>query len=128
MEILSRAAAIAAAGCVLALVIKKSNPEFSTLLSVVVATAVTAMAAGLLSDVMELIELARDTSGLNSAIVSPVIKCIGLGCVTRLGSDLCRDAGQSAAASALELVGCAAALCTALPLFRSLISMIGRIA
>ncbi len=128
MEILTRAAAVAAAGCILALVIKKSNPEFSLLLSIVIAAAVTALAASLLESVMELIELACSTAGLSSAIVSPVVKCIGLGCITRLGSDLCKDAGQSAAASALELVGCAAALCTALPLFRSLLSMIDRIA
>lgn len=128
METLARALAVASAGCILALVIKKNNPEFSLLLSIAAAGTVTALAAGLLGEVMELIELARSVSGLSSAIVSPVIKCVGLGCVTRLGSDLCRDAGQSAAASALELTGCAATLCAAMPLFRSLIAMIERIA
>ena len=128
MELLSRAAAVCAAGCVMALVIKKSNPEISLLLSVLVAAAVTTMAASLLEDVLGLVELARETSGLSSAVISPVIKCIGLGCVTRLGADMCKDAGQSAAASALELVGSAAALSTAIPLFRSLLAMIDRIA
>lgn len=128
MELLSRAFAVCAAGCVLALVIKKSNPELSLALSVLAASLVTAMGASLLQDVLELAELARSTSGLSSAIVTPVVKCIGLGCITRLGSDMCKDSGQSAAASALELVGCAAALSTALPLFRALLAMIERIA
>lgn len=127
MELLSQAFAVCVSGCVLALVIKKSNPELSLALSVIAAAVVTALGASLLEDVLELAELARSTSGLSSAIVTPVIKCIGLGFITRLGSDMCKDAGQSAAASALELVGCAAALSTALPLFRTLLAMIERI-
>lgn len=125
MELLVKAVAAALSSCVMAMVIKKSNPELSLLLSVLASAAVTMMGAQLLSGVLELVELAQDTAGLSSAVVNPVIKCLGLGVVTRLGADMCRDSGQSACASALELTGSAAALVIALPLFRTLLTMIG---
>ena len=69
-------------------------------------------------------ELLRDQTGLSPAVISPVMKCVGIGVVTRLTTDLCRDAGQSAAASAVELCGTACAMVTALPLIRSLMQLV----
>ena len=57
-------------------------------------------------------------------MTAPVLKCVGIGVVTRLSADICRDAGQSAASSAVELCGAACALVTAMPLIRTLLQMI----
>ena len=39
--------------------------------------------------------------------------------VSRIGADLCRDAGESAIASVLESAGAVAAIVVSMPLFRS---------
>ncbi len=45
--------------------------------------------------------------------------------LTMIGESLCKDAGQAAGASAVQLVGVAAALYAALPLLRTFLTMIG---
>ena len=128
MEIVVKAAALGITGSLLALVIKKSNPEMSLLLALAVCIPVAFMGLGLMD---ELAEFARETAratNVDQAVMSPMLKCVGLGIVTKLASELCRDAGQSAVASSVELAGTAAALYVSLPLIRTLFCMIEELA
>ena len=127
MTILLKAAAVGVAGAVLSLVLKKAAPELGFALGAALSLLAAALALELVSGLQEIIALVRDETGLSPAVVQPVVKCVGVGVVTRLSADLCRDAGQSAAASAVELCGAACALVTALPLIRSLLRMIGEV-
>ena len=49
----------------------------------------------------------------------PLVKTVGIALLCRTGSDLCRDAGESAIGSVLETAGAVAAIVVSLPLFRS---------
>ena len=49
----------------------------------------------------------------------PLVKTVGIALICRTGSDLCRDAGESAIGSVLETAGAVAAIVVSLPLFRS---------
>lgn len=127
MTALVQAAALGLVGAVLALLLKKSAPELALALSLAICVVAAGLAVELFTDLREVIDLAREQTGLSPAIVSPVIKCVGIGVVTRLAADLCKDAGQGAIASAVELCGAGCAIVTALPLLRSLLQMIGEI-
>lgn len=124
MTVLIKAAVTGIAGSVMALLLKRSAPELGFALSAAICLLAAVLAAELISGLTELMTLLRDQTGLSPAVVTPVIKCIGVGIVTRLSGDLCRDAGQGAAASAVELCGAACAMTAALPLIRSLLSLI----
>ena len=124
MNVLFKAAVAGVTGSVIALLLKRSAPELGFALNAAITLLAAVLAAELISGLAELLELVKEQSGLSPAVVSPVIKCVGVGIVTRLSSDLCRDAGQSAAASAVELCGTACAMVTALPLIRSLLQLV----
>ena len=124
MTVLFKAAILGIAGALMALLLKRSAPELGLALSIAVSLMAAALAMELMSGLSELLVLVREETGLSPAVVEPVIKCVGVGVVTRLSADICRDAGQSAAASAVELCGTACALVTALPLIRSMLRMI----
>ena len=49
-----------------------------------------------------------------------LLKSLGLCCLTQISADLCRDAGETALAVNVELVGKTAILVLSLPLFRQL--------
>lgn len=121
---LIKAAVTAVAGSLTALLIKRSAPELGFALSAALAILAGVLAAEVMSGLTELLDLVREETGLSPAVVEPVIKCVGIGIVTRLSSDLCRDAGQTAAASGVELCGAACAMVTALPLIRSLLKLV----
>ena len=125
MTLLLKAAVLGIAGALMALLLKRSAPELGLALSIGVSLMGAALALELVSGLTELVTLVREQIGLSPAVAAPVLKCVGVGIVTRLSSDICRDAGQSAAASAVELCGTACALAVSLPLIRALLEMIG---
>lgn len=124
MTILLKAAVTGIAGAVLALLLKRSAPELGLALSAAVSLMAAALAMELVAGMGELFDLVRQDIGLSPAVTGPVFKCVGIGIVTRLSADICRDAGQSAAASAVELCGAACALVTAMPLVRALLQTV----
>lgn len=125
MTILLKAAAVAIAGAVIGMLLKKSAPELSLTLSLGVSLLAAGLGAGLLEELQEVMNMAREQTGLSGAVVGPVYKCVGIGIVTRLAADICKDAGQGAVSSAVELCGTVCALAAALPLVRTLLQMIG---
>ena len=125
MEIVLKAAAASVAAAILSLVIKKTNPELSLALGLAVCALVAGLALKAFSEVKEtltLVELSTDFSGSYAA---PILKCVGIGMVSHLGSDLCKDEGQSAAGSTLETCGAVCALYVSLPLLKALLRTIG---
>jgi stage III sporulation protein AD len=125
MEIASKAAVLGAVAACAALLIKKSNPELAFALSAAVTACICAAAIKLMSSVISVVREAVDFSGLSPAIFSPVLKCTAICIIAKISADMCRDASQSGAASAVELAGSAAALFTALPLLETLMKMAG---
>lgn len=128
MEVLIKAAAIGAVAALTGLVVRKSNPEIHLLLAIAAAAAIMTLSVAMLGELRETAKLVRDFTGLQSVYVSPVLKCVAVGIIARLGADLCKDAGQSGVASAVELCGAAAALCISLPLVNTLLQMLGGLA
>ena len=122
-----KAAVTVLTGAVMALLLRRSAPELAFALGAAASLMAVFLALELLSGLGEIIDLAQRQAGLSPAVLGPVMKCVGVGVVTRLTADLCRDAGQSAAASAVELCGTACAMVTALPLMRALMELIGSI-
>jgi stage III sporulation protein AD len=121
-ELVVKAAVLACAGTLAALVIKRGSPELSSVLAMAVCAGCMYIAAELLRPLAAELEHAAELSGLSPAMLAPVLKCVGLGIAAKLAAGLCRDGGQAAMASAVELVGAAGALCAALPLVSALLS------
>ncbi|MCL2343104.1 MAG: stage III sporulation AC/AD family protein [Firmicutes bacterium] len=128
MELLIKAAVIGFAGTVLALLLKKNSPELALLLTLTVGFLVLGLALDLFSSFREVVDQAAQMTGLSSAILLPVLKCVGIGIVAKLSSDLCRDGGQSSIATSVELAGSFCALYVALPLIKTVLQMIGEMA
>jgi len=128
MEIIIKAVVIGVAGAVLTLIIKRTNPELSTVLTLTVCSVIVGMSMQVYSSVSEVLSLVELGSGFSSAYTAPVIKCVGIGITARLGSDLCKDSGQDAVASSVEICGAICALYVSLPLIKTMLRMIGELA
>ena len=120
-----KAAVIGIVGTVLTLLIKRSNPEFSTVMSLGICGVILWLGLSLYSSVAEVLELTELGTGFSSAYTAPVLKCVGIGITARMGSELCKDSGQSAVASSVEICGAVCALYVSLPLIKTLLRMIG---
>lgn len=124
MEVVVKVIAVGLIGTILCLVIGKSTPELAICLAICTGVVLVAYAMGVLSGVIDFVQQIAESAGLSSAIINPVLKTAAIGILTKLACDICKDAGQGAIASAVELTGVAAALYVALPLMRTVFNMI----
>ena len=124
MELLIKASGIAIAAAVIGLVLKKNSPEVSLMLAIAAGCAVIYMSAGAISEIISFLSELVDYTGITGDVLSIVLKSVAVAIVTKAASDICKDAGHSATASSLELIGSATVLYIALPLFETVIQMI----
>lgn len=116
--------ALAVVSALCALVVKKQLPELGLVIGLAAGGLILSQVLGGLSDVRQLLEELSQQAGLSSAILSPVIKTVGIGLMTRIGAELCRDAKESGLAAFVETAGAVAALVVSLPLLQSVLQMI----
>lgn len=115
-----------AAICALIAVImlKGQKSEFSSIVSLAAAALLFGAAAyefiPVLNETRKLIE----GTGFEGYL-STLIKALGVTLAVQFSAELCRDAGESAIASKLELVGKAEIIILALPLVRELLGLAG---
>ena len=118
-------AACAVCAAALGAVVKRSSREHALLLAAV--TAVLLLLAALEGAG----PLFRELEGLSSAFPGecfPVmLKAVGITIAGQLAAQLCKDAGESDLAYAVELAAKAAVLAAAFPLLRQLFDTIGEI-
>lgn len=124
MDILLKIAAVGVAASVMAMVLKKNSPEIALLLTVATASLIMFAAVEVISEVLEFLRTILEYTSLSEDIFGIVLKAVAIAIITKIASDVCKDAGQSASSSAIELVGSATVLYIALPLFETMIQMI----
>lgn len=112
--------ALAVVCCVFSLVLKKDQPAFAFLVSLCGAVCLMTLLARQLEPLVEWLQtLAQYTKGQS---VSCLLHVLGISIAAQFASDLCKEGGLNAAASAVELGGRMLALLQALPLLQSLVS------
>ncbi len=125
MEIMFKASALAIVAVVCGLLIKRINPEITLLISLAAMLSIFASAVAFSNGLKTLRDTVRQFSGGENVFTGSLIKCLGLSLLTKLSSDLCKDSGQTAVASALELCGVFCALTIALPILQNVLGFIG---
>ena len=127
MEIVMRASALCVIGAVFALVLKKQSPELVPLLALAAVGAVIYMAARPAEEIRTFAGELAELAGMSPTVLAIVLKTVAIAVIAGISANLCRDAGQSAAAAGVELAAAVGALYVSLPLFRSMIAMIGQL-
>lgn len=107
----------------LALMLRQYKPEFGLLVSLCCGVVLLlAVLAGLDQVIQSAQEMAAQAQ-LPQEYVGVLFKALGLCVITQLAGDTCRDAGEGAIASRVELAGKVAVLLTGLPLFQKLLEI-----
>ena len=125
MVIFLKCSSVAIFSSLICVLLKKQSPEFSLLISICVSVLVICSCAELINEIKKLLDFTLDMLGSSGTLISPLLKCMGLGVISKLSADVCREASQASVASALEYIGtlCAAVVC--LPIISSMLKMIG---
>ena len=109
---------------VLCVILRQYKPEAASWVSlacgVIIFCAVISMIAPSVGTIAELTKAA----GLDDGYARILLKALAVCYITQLAADCCRDAGESAIASKIELAGKAAIAAISLPVFASLAELV----
>ena len=124
MEQILQIVMLCVTAAMIAVVVRRGTPEFALLLAIACVCAVMLFLAEPIRSLMGFLEELSDGSGISQQLFLPLYKTIGIALVVKLGGDLCRDVGETALASAIDLAGSLCALFVALPLLQTVLTLI----
>ena len=111
-------------GALLTLVVKRGSSELAMLLVLGCVVLVLLFLVGTIEELLRFLEELGERSGVAQELFVPLYKTVGIALIVKLGGEVCRDAGESALAAAVETAGAICALFIALPLLRAVLSML----
>ncbi|MBR4548656.1 MAG: hypothetical protein IKO83_01900 [Oscillospiraceae bacterium] len=125
MDILVKASALLLVSSLIGLLIRRNSPELSLLINLASVTVVFLLSCSVAGDIRNALDKVSRLTQSAGTYTYPVLKCLAIAALTRVSSELCRDASQGAASSAVELMGTLCALSVAMPLIMSVVQTIG---
>lgn len=111
-------------GVILTLALRKNIPEIALLLVLASILSVLLLLGQPLYDLLAFFRELGEKSGLSEKLLLPLYKTMGIALVVKVGGGLCKDAGESALSSVIELSGAVCALITAIPLMEMVLQLL----
>ena len=127
MELMIKMTALAVVAIACALLIKRTNPEIALLISVSAMIMIFTSGLYYSNGLKSLRQAVHQFCGDDEFYIGLILKCLGISLVTKIGSDICKDSGQTAVASSLEFSGTLCALTIAVPLLTNVLNVVGGI-
>lgn len=117
-------AVIGVSAVIFATVLKKSSGELAILLTLAACAVMALTALSLMEPILSFFTKLRGFAGLDSELLAPVLKAIGIGLLSQLCADVCLDAGESAVAKLIGSCATILSLYVCLPLLEAVLEMI----
>lgn len=124
MEAFWKAVAVIILTVILGVTIGKVEKDISVVLSVAACCIILIVALQYLEDVIVFIWRLTSTASAHSPLTDTMLKITGVALITELTVLISSDAGNSSLGKAVEILGNAAILFLAIPLFETFLTMI----
>jgi stage III sporulation protein AD len=109
---------------ILALTLKRQNPEISLAISIVAGVIIFMIVIPQLKVVLEMFYKISQNTKLDKVYIAIVLKIIGIAYISEFGVQICKDAGEGAIASKIELVGKILIMLVSAPILVALMDLI----
>ena len=126
MEIFGISACVICA-VLFAAVVKKSNREYALLMTILTAILIMLAVFQQVAPFLEEIEAIAQSESFDSGYLLVLLKAVGITLVGQTTSSLCKDAGESTLAFAVELASKAAILLVSLPVILKIFEYLSEI-
>lgn len=115
-------AGIAILAAILAAMLRRYHQEYSVILSIAAGVIILFEVFANITPAVRQISTLLSSSGLSTEYAAILFKALGICFLAQFAADSCRDAGESALASKVELAGKIAIVILSLPLFENIAS------
>ena len=124
MDELFKLVIIGITAAIFSLTIKKFNEEMSVLVLFGAGLLISFSIIKSFFVIKNFISDLTSAAGISSQTFEILLKVIGISLLTKIGSEVCKDANSASLSLKIELLGSVIAMITALPLFSSLLKLI----
>lgn len=109
---------------IIIVILKQYKPEFAMYISLGAGVLIFALIATKISGIIEVLKSLAGKSSINSEFISLLIKITGIAILTEFTVSICKDSGESAIASKVDLGGKVIIMSMSIPIMASLLETI----
>ena len=106
------------------MIVKQTKPEISILINIAGGILLILMTVDMLSEVFTNFYNIFKKTGIDSNLLVPILKIVGVGYLCEFGANVCNDAGSSSIADKVLFCGKIVILLLALPIIKSVIDVV----
>ena len=106
------------------IIIKQYKPEFALYISLIAGALVLYLIMDKLSGIITLLKSISDKSGINNQFLSLLLKITGIAFLSEFAINICKDSGEGAIASKIELGSKVVIVSMSIPIISSLLEVI----
>ncbi len=118
---------IAFIAVIIIVILKQYRPEFAIYASIIAGVLILAMASGTLSGIIDMINSISSKTNINSEFLVILIKITGIAILTEFAVSICKDSGESAIASKVDIGGKIIIISMSIPIINALIDTVVKI-
>jgi stage III sporulation protein AD len=112
---------------VIAVTLKKVSPEMALSVSLITGVIIFLGILGQLAQVVNVLRLLSENANLNDKYMAVIIRVIGIAYIAQLGMEMCKDAGENAIASKIEIAGKILILTVSIPVISGVVELITQV-
>lgn len=115
---------LALVATIITIVLKVQRPEIAVQLSLATGILILMLILGKVAAVIELLKSYASKVNIDMEYLSTLLKIVGIAYIVEFGAEVCKDAGEGAIASKVELAGKVIIMVLAVPIITSLLDLI----
>ena len=109
---------------VLSLILKKERPEIASVISALGSVVIFSFVLTKIQSTVDLITMISEKTNLDFSYIAIILKVIGISYLAEIGASVCKDAGESAIASKIEMAAKILILTLSVPIIKSLLTLL----
>ena len=118
---------IAFLAVIIIVILKQYRPEFAIYASIIAGVLILALASNTLSGIIDMIKNISNKTNINSEFLVILIKITGIAILTEFAVSICKDSGESAIASKVDVGGKIIIISMSIPIINALIDTVVKV-
>ena len=112
---------------IIIVILKQYRPEFAIYASIIAGVLILTLASGTLSGIIDMINSISSKTNINREFLVILIKITGIAILTEFAVSICKDSGESAIASKVDIGGKIIIISMSIPIINALIDTVVKI-
>ena len=109
---------------IIIIILKQYKPEFTIYVSLIAGTIILFMVMDKLNGVVNILQALANKTGVGSSFLGILLKITGIAILTEFAVSICKDSGETAIASKIDLGGKIIIISISIPIITALLELI----